>query len=135
MKRDWDLLRKQLIDIEEDRDVLADLPQEPKWTHESDAEFREYLVVESKLLGHLELLINGGYIEGITLMRDADGRLYYGVHNPRLTMAGHDLLDAMRSKPVWEKIKSTAQSKGIELTFDTIKALAGWALKQVIGTS
>ncbi len=34
MKRDWDLLRKQLTDIEEEKDVLADLPNEPKWQNQ-----------------------------------------------------------------------------------------------------
>jgi len=48
-------------------------------------------------------------------------------------MAGHDLLDTMRSHPAWDKIKATAQTKGIELSFDAIKVIGGWALKQIIG--
>lgn len=137
MKRDWDLLRKQLTDIEEERDILADLPEEPKWTNQPGAEFQrvydEYRAVESKVAGHLELLANNGYIEGVKVLRGADGHIALGVSNPRLTMAGHDLLDTMRSKPVWEKVKATAQSKGIELTFDAVKMLGAWALKQVVG--
>jgi hypothetical protein len=39
----------------------------------------------------------------------------------------------MRSATIWESIKSTARTKGIELTFDAIKALAGYALKQALG--
>jgi anionic cell wall polymer biosynthesis LytR-Cps2A-Psr (LCP) family protein len=39
----------------------------------------------------------------------------------------------MRSATVWEKIKSTARKNGIELTFDTIKALAGVVIKQMLG--
>ncbi|MFV8603967.1 DUF2513 domain-containing protein [Ralstonia pseudosolanacearum] len=139
MKRDWDLLRKQLNDIEEERDVFTDLPDEPKWTDQTEAEYaqqcQEYRASESKILGHLELLINNGYVDGIQVGRSLDGEFYYANHHPRLTMAGHDLLDTMRSKPIWEKIKTTAQSKGIELTFEAIKALGGWALKQVIGAS
>ena len=63
------------------------------------------------------------------IVRSTDGRFGYGIHSPRLTMAGHDLLDTMRSTTIWEKIKTTAKSKGIELTFDAIKALGALALK------
>ncbi|KWO52352.1 YjcQ family protein [Burkholderia ubonensis] len=139
MKRDWELLRKQLTDIEEERDVLADIPDEPKWTDQSEAEFRlrhdEYQAIESRILGHLELLINNGYVEGIKVTRGLSGHFMISRSSPRLTMAGHDLLDTMRSNPVWEKIKTTAQSKGIELTIDAVKMLGTWALKQVIGVS
>jgi len=139
MKRDWDLLRKQLTDIEEERNVLADIPDEPKWTNQAQAEFQrahdEYVAAESKILGHLELLVNSGYIEGLKVTRSLNGNFIVSRSKPRLTMAGHDLLDTMRSKPVWDKIKETAQSKGIELTFDAVKMLGAWALKHVTGLS
>ncbi|MCW3540495.1 DUF2513 domain-containing protein [Burkholderia cenocepacia] len=138
MKRDWDLLRKQLTDIEEEHDVLADIPVRPKWTDQSEQEFirqdTEYRAVEARILGHLELLIDNGFVDGLKVTRGLDGNFMVSRFSPRLTMTGHDLLDTMRSQPVWEKIKVTAQAKGIELTFDAIKALGGWALKQILGT-
>jgi Hypothetical protein (DUF2513) len=138
MKRDWDLLRKQLTDVEEGSDVLADVPDAPKWTddlswEEYDCLAKESRALEERIAGHLELLIDSGYVEGLKVLRGADNHFSYGVSAPRLTMAGHDLLDTMRSATVWESIKSTAQKKGIELTFDAIKALAGFALKQALG--
>lgn len=51
---------------------------------------------------------------------------------PELSWAGHDLLDTLRSKPVWERIKTTAKEKGPELTFDAVKALVKVALEYVI---
>lgn len=137
MKRDWDFLRQQMTDIEEGRDVLAEIPDSPKWTddlawEEYDRLAREQRAIEERIAGHLELLIDSGYIDGITVLRGADNHFSYGVHAPRLTMAGHDLLDTMRSSSVWETIKATAQKKGIELTFDAIKALSGLALKHVL---
>ena len=93
---------------------------------------REHRAVEERIAGHLELLINSGYVDGITVLRGADNHFSYGLHAPRLTMAGHDLLDTMRSSSVWQTIKATAQKKGIELTFDAIKALSGLALKHVL---
>ena len=64
-------------------------------------------------------------------MRGADGHIMYSLSNPRLTMSGHDLLDTMRSSGIWETIKTTAQKKGIELTFDAVKAIGIVALKQI----
>ena len=134
MKRDWDLLQKQLAEIEEEKDVFSDLPNQPKWITHTENEFLEeqkaYMTNEARILGHLEMLIDNGYIEGITILRGIDGHFSCSVSNPRLTMAGHDLLDTLRSTPIWESIKSTAKSKGIELSFDAIKALGISAIKQ-----
>jgi hypothetical protein len=138
VERDWDLLRKQLADIEKGNDVLAEVPDEPKWTDDLTQQDYERVVKECKVLeeriaGHLELLVDSGYVDGLTVVRGADNYISFGVHAPRLTMAGYDLLDTMRSATVWEKIKSTASKKGIELTFDAIKALAGVVIKQMLG--
>ena len=138
MKRNWDLLRKQLTDSEAGGDVLADIPEVPKWTDDLTWESYDELAkdqraVEERIAGHLELLIDSGYVDGLQVLRGADNHFAYGVSAPRLTMAGHDLLETMRSATIWESIKSTARTKGIELTFDAIKALAGYALKQALG--
>lgn len=136
MKRDWDLLRKQLTDIEEENDLLSEIRAKPVWTTQAwdtyETHLKEYLAIEARILGHYELLINNGYIDGLQVLRSADGSFSYGLHSPRLTMLGHDLLDTMRSTTIWEKIKVTARTKGIELTFDAIKALGMLALKSAL---
>jgi len=141
MKRDWELLREQLLAIEEDRDfhagVLGGLSDAPKWLDgQSEADFvkamKEHQKATARVFGHLELLIDNGYVDGVSLDRAGDN-FFYRLDDPRLTMDGHDLLDTMRSEPLWDKIKSTAKTKGIELTFDTIKGLAALALKSLIG--
>lgn len=38
----------------------------------------------------------------------------------------------MRSKAVWERIKTIAEAKGLELTFDSVKALGKVALDWVL---
>lgn len=133
MKRDWDLIRKQLTDVEEENDLFADIPPEPTWKDQEwplyEKQLNEYRAIEGRIFGHFELLVKSGYIDGLQLVRSADGLFSYGLHNPRLTMSGHDLLDTMRSATIWEKIKVTAKTKGIELTFDAIKALGALALK------
>jgi len=133
MKRDWDLIRKQLTDVEEEKDLFYEIPPEPVWTDKVwdtyEKQLKEYRAIESRIFGHYELLVNSGYIDGLQVLRSADGLFSYGLHSPRLTMSGHDLLNTMRSTTIWEKIKATAKAKGIELTFDAIKALGAFALK------
>jgi hypothetical protein len=137
MKRDWDFLRALLTTIEEDKDVLAGAPSAPTWKDqpwdEYEAQVKEFEIAEQRFAGHLEMLIDNRYVDGLEVRRGADGHISYGLASPRLTMAGHDLLDTMRSSKVWEGIKSTAKTKGIELTFDAIKALGGVVLKQIMG--
>lgn len=139
MKRDWDLLRKQLTTIEEENNHLADIPEEPKWLDQSEEDYQQqyenYRAIESRIGGHLELLINGGYVEGLHVLRSVDGQFSFGLSAPRLTMAGHDLLETMRSATIWESIKSSAKKKGIELTFDAIKVLSTAALKHVVSSA
>lgn len=136
MKRDWDLIRKLLTDIEEGRDVLAEIPTEPRLADQTSEEYeqqlQEFNTAEGRIAGHLELLIDCNFVEGLHVSRTSGG-FSFSVAYPRLTMAGHDLLDTMRSSTVWESIKSLAKKKGVELTFDAIKLLGSAVLKQLVG--
>jgi hypothetical protein len=141
MKRDWDLLREQLLAIEGDLDfkraVLGAVSKTPIWLDDqSESDFikasETHQKLEARVFGHLEMLVDNGYVEGVKILRSGN-TFHFGLMHPRLTMAGHDLLDTIRSQQLWEKIKSTGKTKGIELTFDTIKALAAYALKSLLG--
>jgi hypothetical protein len=138
MKRDWDLIRKQLIDIEEENDLFADAPQKPVWGAQSGQDFvkemKTHRELEGRIFGHFELLVDNGFIDGLTLIRDTSGSFCVSLHSPRLTMAGHDLLETMRTSSIWETIKATGKTKGIELTFDAIKVIAANALKSLFET-
>jgi hypothetical protein len=136
MKRDWNLIRKQLADVEEENDLFSEIPPEPVLTDQGwgtyETQLKEYRDIESRILGHFEIPVNNGYIDGLQIVRSLDGSIHFGLHSPRLTMAGHDLLDTMRSKTIWENIKATAKTKGIELTFDAIKALGKLAMESAL---
>jgi len=136
MKLDWDLIREQLTCIEEERNVFAELPVSPKWTTQTESEFIAEMdkcrAIESRLLGHLEILIDSGFLAGISIHRSADGSLHYSIHSPRLTLQGHELLAEMRSKDLWERIKTTAKNKGIELTVNAVKAIGKVALEKIL---
>lgn len=115
MKRDWDVIRNVLIAIEDDN--------YDKYLEESEN--------DEAIIKNTVLLIHAGFIDGKVLASlDENADVYVN----DLTWQGHELLDTIRSKPVWEKIKSTAVEKGIELTFDTVKALGVKVIELIIGS-
>lgn len=119
MKRNWDIIRDVLIEVETlDNAKFETIQYGP--ASESD---------EPEKDAHGILLWKAGFIEGADAScLDGDAVLAQG-----LTWPGHDLLETIRSKAVWERIKATAQEKGIELTFDAVKALGKAALAAIIG--
>ncbi|MCH4244290.1 DUF2513 domain-containing protein [Acinetobacter gerneri] len=115
MKRDWDVIRAVLIAIEDD----------------NYDEYLEESENDEAIIKNTVLLIQAEFIDGKVLASlDENADVYVN----DLTWKGHELLDTIRSKPVWEKIKSTAVEKGIELTFDTVKALGAKVIELIIGS-
>ncbi|MBH3348700.1 DUF2513 domain-containing protein [Pseudomonas putida] len=117
MKRDWDVIREVLIEVEELNSAKFESAQYDV-TDDEDGVKGEHAV----------LLWRAGFIQGVDASSmDGDSIIAQG-----LTWSGHDLLDTIRSKAVWERIKTTAKDKGIELSFDSVKALGKYALDWVI---
>ncbi len=133
MRRDWDLIRKQLTDIELENDLLKDLPKRPNIDDleigEYERECDKYLENENIFCGHLKLLIECGYIDGLSVQSVSNGENVISISEPRLTMQGHDLLDTMRADTIWNKVKQISKEKGVELTFDAIKRFSILALE------
>jgi hypothetical protein len=118
MTRDWDLVREVLTEVE-----AIPLEERHRFAFTSEADL---LKTE-----HALLLLKAGFIEG-SVIRPMSGQTH--LLRPSLTWQGHELLDTIRSKTVWERIKSLAAEKGLELTFDSIKLLGGVALKMLVGS-
>jgi len=117
MKRDWDVIRDILIEVEAlDSAKFEEIKYGP--ASEND---------EPQKAVHGVLLCKAGFIEG-TNASDQSGE---AVLATGLTWAGHDLLQTIRSKTVWERIKTTAKDKGLELTFDAVKELSKVAVAAV----
>ena len=118
MKRDWRTIREVLIEVEGlDSAKFETIQYGP--ASESD---------EPEKDKHGILLWRAGFIEGA----DASSMEGDAILAQSLTWAGHDLLETIRSKVVWERINTMAKDKGIELTFDAVKALGKLALEWVI---
>jgi Hypothetical protein (DUF2513) len=63
-------------------------------------------------------------IEGKVLSQNPAGRQIPSAYFiPRLTMSGHDFLDASRENKVWEKAKDTFKEEGVGWTVDMLKAV------------
>lgn len=122
MKRDWEVIRDVLIEIES----LDSLSRDRKAYGVGDG-YPPDEVVKSE---HALLLWKAGFLSGI------DASTYSGpaVISPELTWEGHELLDTLRSKTVWERIKTTAKEKGVELTFDAVKLLGKSVLEALLRT-
>ncbi|MGC1329797.1 DUF2513 domain-containing protein [Pseudomonas sp.] len=118
MKRNWDLIREVLIEIEELN------PAELEAIQYGPASLSDEPEKDSQAV----LLWKAGFLEG------ADASSFDGdvVIARELSWSGHELLDTIRSKAVWERIKSTAQAKGLELTFESVKALGRLAWDWVV---
>jgi len=111
MKRDLDLLREQLLQIEAlDLGDGDDLELDQKAT--PDRVFRE----------HLRLLKEAGFIEALEVPDTEDASTHY--LPTRLTFEGHEYLDAVRDPEVWKKTKSivgTAGGAGIAFVWEIAK--------------
>jgi hypothetical protein len=120
MKRDWDIIRSVLEEVEAQS---AEARAGSVYSIEGDQSSDERARVE-----HAFMLARAGYLQGIW-GQDLSGTMCMGLE---LSWSGHDLLDTIRSATIWAKIKSTAKTKGIELTFDAVKSLAKFALDEAI---
>ena len=109
MRLDWECVRTVMSAVEalDGRDMLAPatLPG----------------VSEEQVVEHFRLLREAGLMEGYP----AGERPLFAV---RLTWAGHQLLATMRSRTLWERIKTEARDKGLELSMAVIKTLAARVL-------
>ncbi|MEA3394413.1 MAG: DUF2513 domain-containing protein [Pseudomonadota bacterium] len=120
MKRNWDVIREVLIEVES----LESFARDRKAYGLGNGYPSEDMAKSEQAL----LLWKAGFLSGI------DAGTYDGpaVISPELTWEGHDLLDTLRSKTVWERIKKTATDKGIELTFDAVKLLGKSVLEALL---
>ena len=119
MKRDWDLVRTILLRVEEQPNTTSLLrPNELSGYDEENVSY------------HIKLLIDAGLLTGIVSP---------SMNAPTLAMAreltweGHEFLDSIRNPGLWNAIKTKAREKAVDLTFDTIKALAKIVLGGILG--
>jgi Hypothetical protein (DUF2513) len=112
VKRDMDLARELLLQI-----TAREL--------ESDA-------WGEKEIYHIKMLFDVGYIQGVTFFQPLKGDLIAKPTKAELTWAGHEFLETIRRKSVWEKIKKVLKDKGLDVTVETIKLVAPNVLAAIL---
>ncbi|MBF0786083.1 DUF2513 domain-containing protein [Muribacter muris] len=117
MKRNWDLIRKILIKLEEKADGTS-------WLESSAIRGYGPMTVAY----HYKLMQSAGLIE-VKDVSDAEQEDFAALS---LTWQGHELLDNIRNDSVWNKVKSTVQTKSLNLSFDVIKQVAGTLIRTML---
>ncbi|SDC60541.1 Hypothetical protein SAMN05421734_11310 [Pelagirhabdus alkalitolerans] len=121
MKRDMELIRSLLLEIEEDeRDRIIFNPDDSdKYT-------------SKQIQYNLKLMVECGLIKG-SVDNYWDG---YKVVVSDLTWEGHDFLDAARNDTIWNEAKEIAKQKGSHLSDLPIAVVTGILVsvsKQIFG--
>ena len=116
-KRDWDLIRKILLKLEEKADNTSFL--------ENDV----FDGVSPAIVNyHYKLLEQAGLIT-LEDLSDLDGENYVALS---LTWQGHEFFDKIRSDNVWNKIKNAAKAKSLDLSFDVIKSICATLITSIL---
>lgn len=119
MKRDWELVRKILIAVEEIQG------------HDQQVSGDDVAGYDAALVSyHIYLLKEAGLLEATCSSYLNEPRACFAFE---LTWEGHEFLDQIRSKTVWNKTVGLLREKGLDLSFSTIKVAAGAVAKTLIG--
>jgi hypothetical protein len=117
MKRDFDLIRSILLQVEE-----ADSGNPVQILH-FDEDVKDPVLAE-----HIELAIDAGLIDGQVISDDP-----VGFAITRLTWQGHDFLEHARNDTIWKKVQAEARAKGTSVTLHVLNALLAKAAEKYAG--
>ena len=112
MRRDMDLLREILLDLE-------------KKDHSQWVTFHHENYTDEEVNYHVKLAYQAGLIEAKDIST-FDGTKWMARD---LTWQGHEFLDAAKNDKVWNKVKKKVAEQGGNIPFDVLKELLKQAAK------
>lgn len=122
MKRDWHLLGKIFTEIE----------------NEHLDEYFDGLKLEeqTKVLRHMELLIDAGYLTGIEIIYSDSGEPMYGTENGgvRITLDGYDFAERVQDEKLLNKTMSLIKKAGLMVSMETLKYFTPVAVQSIVKT-
>jgi hypothetical protein len=122
MKRDLDLIRSILLDVE-------------NWHHPQPI-FLEGMTYEGKDKQELDIRSTFWTMPGISMRGSSRAGKALPTYETaailRMTMAGHEYLDSVRSPEVWKKTKSALEKVGGGAALDVIKEIASKTLAELL---
>jgi len=110
MKRDMDLIREVLLEIEK------------KYVSTAIYNLKIEGYDMATIAYHCKILHEAGLISSYNANYTSDGIYSFVVGS--LTWEGNDYLDKVRDDSIWSKTKEVIIQKGIPLVFDTIKTIS-----------
>lgn len=122
MKMDYDLLRDILLITERETDGRKTF---------SVSDFAELEIEANEVSYHISLLLDAGYLcaEKFSVL----GLGYQDFIVKRITFAGHQYLDTIRSNSVWDKTKEKLVAVGGTASISVVKDLAVQVSRQMLG--
>ena len=127
MKRDMDLIRQLLLEIESSEDWVGGKPED--WVG-GKPNVPGY--PEATIDYNLELLIAAGLVNSDDPFRTFGGTLHVAIKG--LTWEGHDFLDTVRQESIWNKTKDAIGGSGFQsLPFTLLKETAVVFLREQLG--
>lgn len=129
MKRDMDFVRDLLFQIEDGQKLFNTLPKSQAAALGLSADEAIDDELAAKLEQHLELLESAGFAE---FHRSGGGAWF----NPKLTWTGHEFLDNVRDKDIWEQAKTGVENvggAGLDLLSQLAKGLIKTQLEKHTG--
>lgn len=137
MRRDWMIIKQLLQKFEEETigEFLFKLMNEQisRELDESEKEFRarvkELEEFKALVLAQLLLMDDAQMISGCEVLVTGRSKCNISGPFPRLTMKGHDTLEALRNQSIWGKVKETAKEKALPITLELIFEVLKVAVK------
>jgi Hypothetical protein (DUF2513) len=120
MRRDFDLIRQILLAVEQAEPFTDIRDLGPFEAEFETVAYHAQLLVEARLLKAL-------------ISEASNSRYPIGVMVERLTWAGHDYLDTVRSETIWSKVKATLAERIGTAAFEVVKAVAIAIAKSQVG--
>lgn len=122
MRMDWKIIRGLLEKFEDESisDYLSTVGALPDSVQLENFDTRENLKSEAKaqeklIFGHLLLCLDGEFVEGLQIKTGTNFDYSYGLCSPRLTLRGHELLEKLKNRTVWEKLNRARRRSGFRL--------------------
>lgn len=119
MERNWDTIREILLETEK-------LQPDQTLSLNNFSSERAF-----EISYHVEILDEAGILYANMSQTLAGGPTHF--HVWRLTWDGHEFLDSIKNKSMWDKTKYYISDKGGSMTFDVIKGVAVHIGKATLG--
>lgn len=117
------------------RNILLETEAAPSDTLTVYAIADKYHVDPDLVAYQLDLLAEAGFLKvrGLTIAWTPDTRKYDDERINRLTLEGHNYLDAIRNDTVWQNTLAELRNIGISVSFEIVKEIASNYLKRMLG--